>query len=441
MPHGVFAATLALLGSPLLFYSSVLWEHTIVAGLAAGAFLGLEGRRPRGALLAGGLLGGAALLRIELGLLAGAAAIALFASGRRRDAFRTGLGGAAGVTAHFVFQRLATGSWTGAHLGVNRPEAFRHFGTAAQDLLFSPGAPGAPAAAVGVALLALAIGASLRARLPRTGAGLTQFGAAVLAAISGAAWIRFPGEADRALSLIGSNSATVFLPWVLVVPFLPRADAGATGAAPHPRDRRRDPLPIAILLFLLAFLALAPARAITGVHPGPRMLLPLLPLVAALAAERLAVPGRRARRTAAIALLVPLIPTLLWSTRSLELLHGKRAASGRIAAALAADPRRLVVTDLFWLPTDLSALWFEKEFHLAADPDAFADLIERAAVAGEREMLVVVEAGTLPGPPFASVVSPGFPAFSVDLYVRRLGPPAGADHAPAPSRTAPEERP
>ena len=437
MRRALAAAALAALASPLLFYSSVLWEHSVVVALVAGAFAALESRRASGAPAfgAGLLLGVAAFLREEVGLLVLATAIGLFAKGRRSEAIRVAAGGAVGIAGHFAFQRAIGGSWAGVHGGVNRPEPFLHTGTAVRDLLASTGASGAPLALVGLAAVALGAAAVWR-RAQRPGL-LALAGASLLAGISLVAWTRYPDGQDRALALIGSNSTVVFLPWALVVPFL---------AATRRRPRRDAPAPVPLgtiaLLFLGAVLALAPERTITGVHPGPRLLLPLLPLVAALAAER--IPARVG--TATVALVIAAIPALLWNVRSLELLHDKRHASGRIAAAIAADPHRIVVTNLFWLPAELPALWFEREFHLVGEErEVYEALCRRAAAAGEEEVLLVVGASTLPNPPASSrtVINPGFPEFSVVLHAQRIGGSAAAPPAtePAPPAPSPETRP
>ncbi|MCA9754100.1 MAG: hypothetical protein KC591_18010, partial [Gemmatimonadetes bacterium] len=138
---------------------------------------------------------------------------------------------------------------------------------------------------------------------------------------------------------------------------------------------------------------------------------PLLPALAALVAVRAASAERRAR----FVLLVACACGTLWSVRSLDLLHAKRELSGRILSAIAEDPRDIVVTDQFWLPTELGALWFDKRFFLVTDSRALSRLAERARSQGERELLVVSTPGQGTGLPTASVRDARFPAFSVDL--------------------------
>ncbi|MGH2569960.1 MAG: hypothetical protein ACRDGR_01960, partial [bacterium] len=72
--------------------------------------------------------------------------------------------------------------------------------------------------------------------------------------------------------------------------------------------------------------------------------------------------------------------------------------------------------------TELSALAGEKQFHLISGSQSFARLAERAEEAGEEAMLVVVAPGALPRRPDREVRSPGFPAFSADIYVQPLAP-------------------
>jgi hypothetical protein len=390
---GRIAALILALASPLPFYASVFWEHAPAAALVAGVFLALAGTdRPR-PLPAGALASTACLLREEMLLLLIACATALALTGRRHEIPRFLAGAAAGVTAWLVMQRIATGSWTGVHVAVNAPVPLVHAAKAARALLLDPGCSGVPLIAV-LALVALLA---------------TRFAAAAaagLAAVSAAALARFPGGEDPALALIRSNSALVFVPWVIAVAGL---RAGAAGPA------RRDFLIVAPLLFVAAFVALVPERSITGVHPGPRMLLPMLPAAAVLAAERF---PRRA--PAAVAFSLTLIVAAAWSVRSLALLNDKRDTSAILHRALAADPRRIVATDLFWLPTDAAPLWDRKQFHLVRGPADLDELARRAAGAGEREMLLVTAPGRVAAPPLVALRPTRLPAFAADFHVRPL---------------------
>ena len=85
----------------------------------------------------------------------------------------------------------------------------------------------------------------------------------------------------------------------------------------------------------------------------------------------------------------------LWSVRSLQLLHEKRTLAGELATALAAQPDRVVVTDLFWLPTEMASLWDRKEFHLISSDRALETLVAHASAEGERSVLAAVEPGRI----------------------------------------------
>ncbi|MHC4925479.1 MAG: hypothetical protein ACYTG4_15595 [Planctomycetota bacterium] len=245
-----------------------------------------------------------------------------------------------------------------------------------------------------------------------------------LAGISLAALASFPAGQDDALALLRTNSAVVFLPWAVAVFFIPatRPRRGVAAA--------RDPLVATALLFLGLFLVLVPERSITGVHPGPRMLLPLLPLAAVLATERFP-----RGPLVGLAFLITLGAGTLWSARSLELLHANRVHAGALADAIRSDPRRIVATDLFWLPTELSPPWKEKQFHLVTGPESLQALAAAAAAGGARKMLLVTSPGRVASSgaaaPSRAVTSARFPEFSVELHPQRL--------APAPPN--PEDRP
>jgi hypothetical protein len=232
---------------------------------------------------------------------------------------------------------------------------------------------------------------------------------------------RFPAGADAALALQHSNSALLVLPWALVAPFL----AGTHGVGDEPARAAGRVLSRAALLFLVLFVALVPARSVTGVHPGPRMLLPLLPLAAALTATRF--DGRGL----ATFLLIPLLLVgAAWNVRSLELLHAKRTLAGTLSAALRARPERTVVTDLFWLPTEMSALWDSKRFFLLRSDRDLAWIVDRAREAGETSMLAAMEPGRITAEPVAAIRGATLPAFSVDLHqltLHAMAPPPGAN--------------
>jgi hypothetical protein len=405
---GLIASLLALCASPLPFYAAVFWEHTLTIALAAGGFLALSSRRPGTAGLA---LGGAALLREEMALLVAAAVAVAFAQRHGRAALRLALGGAAGVWARAAFHVATTGSWLGVHAELNRSEPFRHVVEAANGLLFGTGFSGLPGASAFVAVAALALS---RALPPARSRHVLIAGVAALVAVAVLGFLSFPGDADRALALVRSNSAALFLPWTLVAPFL------RTTTTPSMR-----PAAWTALLFLALFVLLVPERSITGVHPGPRMLLPLLPIACVLAASGMASSRR------AVVLLAPLVLTAMaWNVRSLGLLHSKRETAGRLAAAILAEPERIVVTDLFWLPTEMGVLWDRKQFHLLRRDADLELLVERAAAAGERSVLAAVEPGRIPAEPLARIQHPDLPAFSVDVHRLVLRP------EPAPGDTA-----
>ncbi|NNE44681.1 MAG: hypothetical protein HKN12_10760, partial [Gemmatimonadetes bacterium] len=413
---GMIAALMTALASPLLFYGSVFWEHTLVMALAAAAFWLLRTERPAGAGLA---VAAAGLFREELFLLAAAVGVALLLAGRWREVVRYSAGTLAGGSVVLAFQRATTGSWTGVHLAVNRPVPFAQAGEALSGLLFS----GGPEVAVwrGLAGLALLAAARWWPGAPPTDGetaageapggsgiapglrvtGLRIAGLLVLAAVSVHAWIRFPSGEDAALALIHANSAAIFVPWAIAAFLLPPRK----GAAPL------DLLSLSALLYVALFCILVPQRSITGVHPGPRMLLPVLPVAAALAAERFP-----RGRVAAGAFLVLILAAGVWGARAGQLLREKRAHSGAIIAALREDPRRVVATDQFWLPTELSALWDEKQFHLITGPEDLNGLAAAVAASGETELLLVTAPGSSPDAPVRTVRNARFASFSVDFH-------------------------
>jgi len=398
----IIAAVLTGLASPLLFYAAAFWEHSLTAALVGLALLELV-RNPARPWAAGLFTAGACLLREELVLLLPAIAAGMIvAHFGARSTLRFLAGAVAGPVALALFHRATTGSWLGPHVAANPPAPFAHAADAVSGLLLSAGFTEVPV--ILSAFLAAAVIAvpRLHHRLGRVVAPTAMLG---LGAIAALAWFECPGPADAALALRHSNSVLIFLPWTLVLPF--------SGPAPA---RSRVPV-VAIVVFVGLFCLLVPARSITGIHPGPRMLLPLLPAAAALAAVRLG----RASRATLFAALPLIVVACLWGAQSISLLRDKRELAAAISAAIAAQPQDIVATDLFWVPTELSPLWKEKRFYLLGDSESLQTLATRARAAGDTEILAIVAPGRGPGEPHATVSSPRFPDFSVELHVLNVG--------------------
>jgi len=403
--QATLAGVILLLAAPLLFYSSVFWEHTWVMAIVTGSLLLLKNAGRRRAFFAGLAMGAAILLREEIILFffATLAAMAMVRRGVREAAIFAG-GGALGVGALAWFHFTTSGNLTGTHVAANRPVFLVHLLDAVRGLLFSPGFSGVPLA-IPIAAVILLVAARA---IPFPRREILEIASlAVLAATSALAFARYPAGEDQALALISSNSVLVAIPWLF------------PAFASRPANGERLAW-VSAWIFVLVFLAFVPERSISGIHPGPRMLLPIVP-IAAIAAARGAQRDARTPGAAARARLILLSMLLIigasWSARSIALLVEKRETMGRIAAELERDPRRVVVTDLFWLPTELPALWSEKQFHLVANPAALHELQERYAQAGVDELLFITTAGAVRNrAPLRTVTSTSFPQFSVELH-------------------------
>jgi hypothetical protein len=416
---GLLAAGITAAASPLLFYAAAFWEHALVGAFATAALVALDDPERERTAWSGVLLAAACFLREEMALLLLAAVLVLAVRGRPARAALVGTLGVAGVGALAAFHRATTGSWAGVHLGVNRPVPFVHALDALRFLLLRPGLTGVswlvPAAALAL-LVAIRDERARRFAVP----GVTL----LLGGLALAAWLAYPGVGDETLALIRSNSALVFVPWVLVAPAWSR------------RTGRPAPARVAdgiVLLFVALIVLTVPGRSLAGVHPGPRLLLlPLVPVLAATLAE--GIPAARRRAAAVIPLLLVAVG---WNVRSLELLHLERVHAGRLLAAIRARPERVVVTPLFWLPTEMSALWDEKTFLLARTKNDARILAARLSERGESSFLIADLPGQVPGPPAASVRSVLFPDFSVDLHVVPLSPVPSPPPVPVPSGRGP----
>jgi hypothetical protein len=422
-------AALAL-ATPLFFYGITLWEHSLTVALGLGAWMLASRDAPARLFAAGLLVALACWLREELALLGIALAIACLVQTRRPAALLWLAAGAVVPAGSLLLaNELAYGTPLGVHL-----LASGGLGGAASgmpevgadpparilvSLLAGFGRDEVEAALLGAAALAaLAIGWVAARRARWAAPALIAVTAAGLAAwlLGGA---RMFGAARPLAELVRYNGLLVQMPMFCL------AGIGLHRVWSCPDYAGIRVGVLAGLLFLLFAVAIGAAsgssygvQAGFGVHWGPRVLLPALPALVALAVAAVR-PGdgptpRHFAVVSPIAVAGLLAAGLLSSAHAVWFLAEQKADARSFQAAVRALAPRYVVTTHPLLAQHVSALWREKPMLLARDPRSLARAVADLRAGGVREFLFVVSRG-------APLLS-GIDALDCRLATRHRGP-------------------
>jgi hypothetical protein len=367
------------LASPLVFYGVTIWEHSLTVALSLLAAW-LATRAGAGRLVAAGLcVGAAAWLREELALVAPALALGAYLQRRRLGEVAWLAAGAAPLGAALVaFNLRAFGHPLGVHVGENvglRPSltATQALGDLGAVLAGAGATPGEGAWLAAALLAAVLAGAALAWRGRRLWCGL-----AVCLGLGLAAW----GVGFRALAVSPHPLLTLTQYNGLLVQ-MPAAALAGMGSVLVWRDPGLAPLRLGVaagLTFLVLALALRVSVTpfATGGHWGPRMLLPALPALAALALASLraglgsgATAGRRLAGVGAAALVTA---GLASSVLALRLLDSQKRDTLELQQAILAAPPEVAVTNHPALGAQLPALWTRKPLLLVRDAAALRRL-------------------------------------------------------------------
>jgi hypothetical protein len=141
-------------------------------------------------------------------------------------------------------------------------------------------------------------------------------------------------------------------------------------------------LPIYPALFALALVALRDLLRRPGLAGGPE----------AGAADLSGGPGDRRGRLLGVAAAAAVLFLLgvAVEVHGVRLLALKEEASHRILEAVRQMPARAVITDAYWLPEELAALWPERAFLFVDSDDDYRELMRRLAAAGVDRVTVVL---------------------------------------------------
>ena len=320
------AGVASVAATPLVFYGATLWEHALAAALCTAAMIFLSksqsdketGRPVMLGLAAGILLGLAALARTEcFALVPAVAAAGALAWGPvvfwpQAAGIFTGAGLL--LLPQALYHRIALGSWMPPHLAANMPggalgRAGQKPWVVAADLI-GPAGWGATFAGIVLAtgilwLLDRARRSRRQARQHRTLIAIITAAALLTAALLLIGPVRTLGlefsglplsTHDRGYqSLLHTMPIVALLPLALLLPLAP-----ATPRRPHAQF-----FGWTAALFVALTLALAPVEG--GLQWGPRLLLPVAPLItmtliSAIVERRSAKGGRLAMAGLGLAL-------------------------------------------------------------------------------------------------------------------------------------------
>ncbi|MGZ8866791.1 MAG: hypothetical protein ACXW2P_00505 [Thermoanaerobaculia bacterium] len=352
---GIAAAALVL-ASPTFFYTLVFWEHSLAMALSTAGILLVLRRRP---VAAGVLVALSTVLREEGYIALASVAIALLALTEMRPMFlRFAVASLAVLVPLWIMNFSVYGHVLGLHAAVyagmhsGPGELATNFPVYLLRYTSSPAVQIAVAAPlVALLLLSGARGSrsiqTMRTILLYVAAAGALFSVATLAA-----------SAQPMRETLFTQALFGALPWTAI------AFAG-------PRSVPRFP-GITIAAALLITPLLLHQRDI-GVVWGPRHFLWLIPLL--LLAARAAVPSVSPRARPAIALLV--VAAIAIQIFGVSLLIRKLQFSQQLLEAVRTGGAEVLVTDVFWVPEDLAALWFEKELVMVRSDDELAWVVSR----------------------------------------------------------------
>jgi len=336
-----WAVIVTAFATPLAFYSLDFWEHTLATLLATGAVVLLLRRKP---LLAGLAAGASIVIRDEGYVFLAAVIVALAVAHELRPRIAPLLLGAAIVIAPYWFaQWTIFGNPFGLHLAVH---------AAADDvslparivrnvLYFLFHFHARPLIAALLALpAAAAIVIGFRRRAPEQGTRAEVIAAVFVGIGSLIGIIFWITDSDPIINTIFTQGLFLFLPFTVL--FLTRWRALVTGDDAMALIARIAAVYVVVMPLVLHV-------NWSGVVWGPRYFLTIVPLLVVLSLRR-----------SKIAVALVAISFVL-EGYGLVLLHRKLEATSQLETIVRAAPQ-VVISDVYWLPEELSALYFEKKF-------------------------------------------------------------------------------
>lgn len=383
--HEAYLPVAVGIGSPLFLYAVVFWEHSLAAMLCLAAFAltlrPLTGRRSQSvALLAGVLMGVASAMRPECyWFTVGCIAASILWHGRPgwRHPALIAIGTATVNAASWAFNAYAFGHPLGLHYELNVRESFgaapsllariEQAGSNALHMLLNPSTQEAVNIWVLTPLGLFVLACWFRRRWAVIAAAVLMLLALGLFAI----------EQHVKEGLLAVAPVCVF--WLAGWPF-------------HKQDRSRTfrrAATLLVMIFIVGVILTSPTPG--GWQFGPRLLLPVYPLLFILSIQGLTALREHAPQKLVLAVFfATLCVGFTTAFRALQVADHNKRDWHLLALAFRQSQSQVIVTDRPYLPQNLACLYYEKPFFLiGADAEDATDLLSRLAEAGIQRLMFV----------------------------------------------------
>ncbi len=367
MRTGSIAGTgiVLVFGTPILWYTVVFWEHTLAAAIVLAAFILAERERP----LLAGILAGASTLFREEGYVAIISMVIAILVVRRvlRQAIMFMAGAILPLIPWWAINWKMFGNPLGLHAAVYssiaRGDKLSNF----FPYLFEFSSVRVLRVALVLPAIALVLLSPVRMRASIR---------AVLFVLTSAGFVALTILLLRAQAPIRE---TLYLQGLFpAIPF----SAAMFLSIPQLWSEQRFRITTVVVGIPLTTLMLH--QSDFGVIWGPRHYLWLVPLMIVLAAESL---GHFTAWHVAVAGVVLLLAcSFTIQIEGIRILRSKLRFSESLLQAVREDPAKVVLTDVFWIPEDLAAGFYEKQFGLVRNDGELAAALTSV---GRRPLLFI----------------------------------------------------
>lgn len=432
------AVIVSALATPLWFYSMNFWELMPAVALSTWGLactLRGAGRARYGLIALGGALCGLGVyFRDELYLFGAVVTLLLLLRGpdRRRVVPLFAAVFLLGLVPLWLFQWQALGHPLGYHFSANAPLEYGVAQYAAERWLvlrrlflnFHPRLAfslpiGIPALALFLLFPRLRPSWFVRG-LPLLACGAVGAGAVVVAGRL--------GTTDPVMWLMFSNSLFAASPLLVLALVRSRRVAAEGGAVEPPAapERGRTTLWLIALLYALGYALVVPEINAQGIHWGCRFLLPLYPLLSALAAATIGQWWEAARgrwRWGGAVVGAALALSIALQVYSLHLLHARKEFSAKLNRVVAARPEQAIIATGWFVPQELYDCFYQRPIFLARTQEDFQLLWATLRRAGYEQVLHVASPpGRSRGMGDRQILSDGLNFMTVELRGLLLAP-------------------